>query len=220
MAESRGSLVRDVSAVSGLIFTIGIFLVLELPGPGQPFFPSFIGGVVAAVVAVSICIGLLIPSNGGADESPQPGSKSTRTNRLYGKVTARAVPLVVLAVIVVLVLTLSTVQVARNCVSGPQQFDISFAPNPVWNHTVTMGGFGQIVFNWSEVGTYNLLHITLTSASGSFLFYNPSTTSGSGGVVAAPGVYFINVQEGASTDTEAYLTLETDYTTTGYLLSW
>ncbi len=223
MADSRRALVGEASAISTLIFTVGVFLFADRPGPGQPPLPSFIGGVVAAVVAVGICVGLLVSPNGesGGPNQPGPlGRRSTRTQRLSRKVTSHAIPIAAVAVIVVLVLTLSAVQVAQNHVSGPQEFAISFALTPVWNHTVSMGGFGQIVFNWSEVGAYNDLHISLTSASGSLMFYNPSTTSGSGGVVAAPGTYYLLVQEGASTDTEAYLTLESEYSTSGPLLSW
>lgn len=223
MAEPRGLLVGEVSAVFTVIFTVGVFLYSNVPAPGRSSLSSLLAGIVASVVALSICAGLLFVAFGseGGAVSPNLARERPKRDRAYRGLVVHAVPIAALAIVVVLILTLASVPVAREHTSGPQEFSISFATNfGHWNHTVAMGGFGEAVFNWSETGTYNLLHVSVISSSGSVLFVDPSTTVGSGGVVVGPGTFYLLVEESASTNTLAYVTLETEYTTGGPLLSW
>lgn len=223
MTELRRVLVGEVSAVSTLVFTVGIYLYSNLPGPGHPSLVALVAGIAAAIVAVLICVGLLLSSISQPNGRGSGKSDENRSGRDgdYHAFTAYAFPIAALAVVIVLILVLATVPVAHEYSYGPQQFPISFAVNyGTWNHTVSMGGFGEVMFNWSEVGQYNQLHVSMLTDSGSILFSNPATTVGLGGVVVGGGTYYLIVQESASTNTEAYITLETAYTTEGSLLSW
>ncbi len=78
-----------------------------------------------------------------------------------------------------------------------------------------MSGFGQIVFNWTEVTApgqnYPQIQVQVTGP-GDLLMFSGVTNygnPGNGGIVASPGAYVFNVTMSPLSDTEVHLLVQT-----------
>ncbi|MCI4332069.1 MAG: hypothetical protein L3K19_09555 [Thermoplasmata archaeon] len=228
MAGEYRSLIPALSGVSVLVLTVVDLSLNATPAAGQPVLPSFFLLVGLGVLLIALVLSLFFVPEGGSNGlvgSDEEGGAKLRSVRVYRRLKGNLGTLLVVVVLVALLASLPSVQVSRDHSSGQQTFLVTFPNAKPWTtpQPISMGGFGELVFNWSELTTYNQLHVTLNGKDG-FPYYDQyspvGVTEGYGGLVLGPGTYALTFTESASVGSEASVTFETSYSTTGALLSW
>lgn len=221
MARSVRPTASTIAGAVGLGFGIAMTWLQQLSVPGGPSVGSYAvlaGLTITGYLAVAILLAFGDSNSGRSSGGENPptwgsgGAAKLRTAQLY----FLAVFAIVLSAL--LLLELAIVPVGHYTASGPDRFEFSVGGFEIWNHTIQMPGFGQIVFNWSELpGYYQQLHVTLTRSDGVQLCNVPNV-SGYEGFSVAPGTYWLVVTESTNTVTMLDLTLQTAYYSSAALL--
>jgi hypothetical protein len=228
MAGEYRSLIPALSGVSVLVLTVVDLSLNAIPAAGQPVLPSFFLLVGLGILLIALVLSLFIVPDGRSNGQAGSGEEDRTRSRsvpIFGRLQGNVGTLLVVVVLVALLAILPSVQVSRDHASGQQTLLVTFPNGKPWTtpQPISMGGFGELVFNWTEVTTYNQLHVTLNGKDG-FQYYDQyspvGVTEGYGGLVLAPGTYNLTFAESASVGSEASLTFETSYSTTGALLGW
>jgi hypothetical protein len=175
-------------------FVVGTADLQLLSGPSGPSLASFgvisivtVGGFLAITLLVLFGAETEANSTTHSDRQPAAHQVHPMLRRKSGLVAAGAL---ILAAIILLELV--AVPVGHYTAVGPALSSFTVGGLKTWSENVTLGGFGQLAFNWTEQrGFSENLVVTLSRADGSQL-YSADAPYGYEGLVLGTGTYTLS----------------------------
>lgn len=182
--------------------------------------PSLIGVAILVTVLLVLLSMIFMASAGGYDETRRSPSEASGGGNAGGSRPWTAwlrryfTTIAVCFILVAFALVVTGVKVAHEDQAN-YLFPITFTSGINQHVSVTMSGFGEIVFNWTELTAPGAsppqVQVKVVNSTWSVLFsgFTNYGAPGNAGLVVAPGTYQFNVTVSTSSDTEIFLAVHT-----------
>jgi hypothetical protein len=179
-------------------FVVGTADLQFLSGPSGPSLTSYgVASIVTVGGFAAITLLVLFGTDGENESANRPETKPTG-RRVRSILRSKSALLAIGAMILsgIILLELVAVPVGHYTSVGPSTSRFTVGGLKNWSENVTLGGFGQLAFSWTEQAGYSEnLVVTLTRSGGGPPLYSGDAPSGYEGLVLGEGTYTITAAQ-------------------------